>query len=188
MTLATGRVPQPQRVGRLRLAYCFTVAGLAVLTLCRIEDWQRFSAFRRPGGDDVPPLVGADAATERPRRAARDVAEDVQMSRRAARRRRRAGASPSEENGTRTFTELSHYPRIIAVDHGLGASRVPFKPLQQMKGRSVPQPRRSQENATGLGEGSGKCKPMHEWQLRSFPNCNCLHEADVTRMRIINSG
>ena len=40
----------------------------------------------------------------------------------------------------------------------------------------------------GDDSASGRCKPMHDWQLISFPNCNSFHELDVTQMRMINTG
>src|SRR5210317_80762 len=32
------------------------------------------------------------------------------------------------------------------------------------------------------------CEPNHDWQSRSFPNCNILHEADLSEMKLINHG
>ena len=32
------------------------------------------------------------------------------------------------------------------------------------------------------------CKPKHDWQSRSFPNCNMLQEADMSEMKLINHG
>merc|ERR1711957_1124856 len=85
-------------------------------------------------------------------------------------------------------------PRIVAVDpaRGLfaGVSRVSFKRRRQFEVRSIPTGRswNSTEHSTATGDGSGKCRRMYDWQLSSFPNCNNLHELDVARMRVINSG
>lgn len=32
------------------------------------------------------------------------------------------------------------------------------------------------------------CEPMHEWQSKSYPNCNKFHELDLVQMRMINKG
>jgi len=32
------------------------------------------------------------------------------------------------------------------------------------------------------------CKPKHDWQSKSFPNCNMFHETSMSEMKLINSG
>lgn len=32
------------------------------------------------------------------------------------------------------------------------------------------------------------CEPVHDWQSKSFPNCNSFHELDLKQMRLINEG
>ncbi len=35
-------------------------------------------------------------------------------------------------------------------------------------------------------EDSESCKPMHDWQLHNYQNCNNFHELDLHSMRMIN--
>ena len=44
------------------------------------------------------------------------------------------------------------------------------------------------EYLDGNNPGDSKCEPMYDWQLSSFPNCNCMHESDVMHMKMINTG
>ena len=32
------------------------------------------------------------------------------------------------------------------------------------------------------------CEPMYDWQLKSYPSCNNVHELDLSTMRVINTG
>ena len=32
------------------------------------------------------------------------------------------------------------------------------------------------------------CQPMHDWQLKSYSNCNSFHELELTKIRYITSG
>ena len=38
------------------------------------------------------------------------------------------------------------------------------------------------------GYDSSACEPMYDWQLKSYPNCNNVHELNLQQMRLINSG
>ena len=38
------------------------------------------------------------------------------------------------------------------------------------------------------GYNSSACEPMYDWQLKSYPSCNNVHELDLQQMRLINSG
>ena len=33
-----------------------------------------------------------------------------------------------------------------------------------------------------------KCKPKHDWQSKSFPNCNMFHETNLSEMKFLTSG
>lgn len=35
---------------------------------------------------------------------------------------------------------------------------------------------------------SSNCEPMYDWQLKSYPACNNVHELDLMKMRVINTG
>ena len=38
------------------------------------------------------------------------------------------------------------------------------------------------------GYDSSACEPMYDWQLKSYPNCNNVHELNLQQMKLINSG
>jgi len=35
---------------------------------------------------------------------------------------------------------------------------------------------------------SSNCEPMYDWQLKSYPACNNVHELDLMKMKVINTG
>mmetsp|Transcript_2328 Transcript_2328/g.4154 ORF Transcript_2328/g.4154 Transcript_2328/m.4154 type:complete len:550 (-) Transcript_2328:226-1875(-) len=96
----------------------------------------------------------------------------------------------------RTLTGISHLlvnPKVTkqfrfqigSIPHMHHKQKVQAKVQQQKLSH---QDWNTTRHIDGDDSSSGKCKPMYDWQLSSFPNCNSFHELDVTQMRMINKG
>lgn len=92
------------------------------------------------------------------------------------------------------------YPRTVAIGgQNMSESRIPIdvpytKNFQidsiSSTNSSMITPEWFEPNSLELirGYNLDVCKPKHEWQSKSFPNCNMFHESSLSDMKYLNSG
>ena len=82
---------------------------------------------------------------------------------------------------------LNAHPLQIQVTHEYTIRNLEEISTQK---REVPQPWMSNEKIKHKREEfeEGDCKAMHDWQIRSYPNCNSIHENDFTTNKYVMQG
>ncbi len=104
------------------------------------------------------------------------------------------------ENDSPSFRGVLHsvdrkgFPRTVDIRRPSNLTDVPY--TKDFERNSIPSnaplitTKWFEPNSLELVSGYDKktCKPKHEWQSKSFPNCNMFHETSLTEMKFLTSG